>query len=90
MAILSTEDFDATTVDPTTVTLAGAGVKLKGKGTPMAFFDDVNGDGLTDIIVHVDTAALELSSGDAEATLEGETFDGVRIRGVDTVRIVQE
>jgi hypothetical protein len=90
VAILSTADFDATNIDPTTVTLAGASVKLKGKGTPMASFEDVNGDGLMDIVVHVDTTAFELSLGDTEALLEGETYDGVCIRGTDTVRIVND
>jgi len=90
VAIFSTSDFDATSVDPTTVTLEGASVKLKGKGTAMSSFEDVDGDGLLDIVVHVDTSSLLLSSGDTEAILEGETFDGVRIRGTDSVRIVNE
>lgn len=90
VAIFSTPDFDATNIDPITVTLAGASVKLKGKGTPMASFEDVNGDGFDDIVVHVDTTAFELSLGDTDAVLEGETYDGVRIRGTDSVRIVNE
>lgn len=88
VAIFSTADFDATTVDPTTVTLAGASVKLKGKGTPMASFEDINGDGLLDIVVHVETDSLKLSETDTEAILEGETFDGILLRGKDTVRII--
>ncbi len=91
VAIFSTPDFDATTIDPTTVTLAGASVKLKGKGTPMASFEDVNGDTLLDIIVHIDTTALEgLSMGDMDVVLNGETYDDKKISGVDTVRIVRE
>lgn len=92
VAILSTSfyEFDATTVDPTTVTLAGAGVRLRGKGTPMYSFQDVNGDLLTDLVVHVETEALELSDGDTEAVVRGETFDGMLIRGTDTVRIVPQ
>jgi N-acetylneuraminic acid mutarotase len=88
VSIFSTLDFDATNINPTTITLAGASVKLKGKGTPMASFEDINEDGILDIVVHVDTTTLELSSGDTDAVLEGETFDGVRIRGTDSVRIV--
>lgn len=89
VAIFSTTVFDATTIDPITVTLAGASVKLKGKGTAMTSFEDVNGDGLQDIIVHVDTAALELSMGDTDAVLGGETYDGKKIRGTDTIRVIE-
>ncbi len=76
--------------DPITMTLAGANVKLKGKGTSMASFEGINGDGLDDIVVHVNTTALQLTLGDTEAVLEGQTFDGLMIRGVDSVRIVRE
>ena len=41
VAIFSPATFDARTVDPLIVTLASASVKLKGKGTPMASFQDV-------------------------------------------------
>ncbi len=88
VAIFSSVDFDATTVDPLTVPLAGAGVKLRGKGTPMASKQDVNGDGLLDLVVHVETAGLTLTEGDVVAVLEGQTFGGVAIQGVDTVRTV--
>ena len=89
VAILGSADFDATTVDPYTVTLAGAEVALKGKAqTPMASVEDVNEDGFDDLIVHVDTEALELSDGDTIAILEGETYDGTSIAGEDTVNIV--
>jgi hypothetical protein len=88
VAILSSATFDATTVDPLTVTLANARVKLKGKGTPMASFQDINDDGLLDLVVHVSTEAIELSQTDTEAVLEGQTFGGTPIRGVDSVRVV--
>ena len=77
-------------MDPLTVTLAGAKVKLKGKGTPMSSAKDVDGDGLLDLIVHVDTTALQLTGTDTVAILGGVTFDGIKIRGEDTVRIVPE
>ena len=88
VAIFSTTDFDATTVDPTTVTLASAPVQLKGKGTPMVSFADINDDGLLDLVVHVSTEALQLNETDTEATLEGKTFNGTAIQGTDSVRIV--
>lgn len=88
VAILSSATFDANRVDPMRVTLASGGVGLKGNGTPMAALQDVNSDGLLDLVVHVSTDALELSETDTEAILEGQTFDGASIRGKDSVRIV--
>lgn len=88
VAIFSEPSFDARTVDPLSVTLAGATVELKGKGTPMASFQDVNGDGLIDLVVHVSTEALQLSDGDTEIVLEGKTFSGTSIEGRDSVRII--
>jgi hypothetical protein len=89
VAIISTPSFDATTVNPLGVTLAGSQVQLKGKGTPMYSFEDINGDGLADLVVHVTTEALQLSPTDAMAVLTGSTFGGVPITGSDSVRIVQ-
>jgi hypothetical protein len=89
VAIFSTEDFDATTVDPSTITLAGAEVRIRGKGDPSRYFQDVDGDGLLDVLVHVDTQTF-VPATDAEAILEGETFDGKKIRGVDSINIVNE
>jgi uncharacterized delta-60 repeat protein len=88
VAILSSERFDAAAVDPLTVRLAGAAVALKGKGTPSAILQDVNGDGLADLVVHVDTEALQLSATDIIAVLTATTFDGRAIAGTDSVRIV--
>jgi hypothetical protein len=88
VAILSTADFDATTVNPATVTLADADVKVKGNGTFLANPEDVNGDGLTDLVVHITTAGMSLTDGDIEAALTGRTFDGQAIRGSDSIRVV--
>jgi hypothetical protein len=88
VAIFSSPSFDATTVDPLSVTLAGASVALKGRGTAMASLQDVDGDGLVDLIVHVSTDALQLNDTDTQAVLEGKTFDGTAIRGTDSIRVV--
>ncbi|MCH7826033.1 MAG: hypothetical protein IH849_14640 [Acidobacteria bacterium] len=56
----------------------------------MASFSDVNGDGLTDIVVHVATDSLLLTDTDTEAVLMGETFDGIAFTGTDTIRIVPQ
>ena len=88
VAIFSSATFDATTVDPLTVTLADALVSIKGKGTPMSSVEDVNGDGYDDLVVHVDTDGLQLTDGDAVATVEGYTDCGIYFTGTDSIRIV--
>ncbi|WP_198552766.1 thrombospondin type 3 repeat-containing protein [Psychromonas sp. Urea-02u-13] len=90
VAILSTASFDARTIDPLTVNLSGAGVKLKGKAEkPMASFKDVNGDGLIDLLTHVDTTALEIPEGEASAILNAQTYSGEAVRGSDIITIVK-
>ena len=88
VAILSTASFDAATIDPASITLENAAVRLRGNGTPMAVLEDVNGDGRLDLLVHVTTQALSLTDGDAEATLTGRTLSGEPIRGSDAVRVI--
>ncbi len=89
VAIFSTPTFDARTVDPLTVTLASAPVQLRGNGTVMYSLQDVNNDGLLDMVVHVNTEALQLSSNDEVANLVGYTSDQIEVVGNDTVRIIQ-
>ncbi|MBI2247273.1 MAG: YncE family protein [Armatimonadetes bacterium] len=87
VAILGSAEFNVATIDPTTVTLAGAGVVMKKNG-PMASMDDVNGDGFVDLVVHVARKDLKLQVGDTEAVLEGKTYDGLAIRGTDSVVVI--
>ena len=89
VSIFSTLSFDARTIDPASVTLAGASVLLRGKSNWLYIIEDINNDGLEDMIVHIDTTALQLSVGDIDAVLEACTISGVKIRGTDSVRIVQ-
>lgn len=59
VAILSETGFDATNVDPDTVALAGAGVAVRGKGNKsLAHEEDVNNDGLLDLVCQVETENL--------------------------------
>ncbi len=49
---------------------------------------DVDGDGLTDYVLHFLTGLTGISEGDTEACLTGQTFGGIPIEGCDAVRIV--
>lgn len=88
VVILGSATFDPMTVEPATVTLAGAHVATRGQGQPMTAVADVNQDGFPDLVLHFRTQDLKLSPTDTEAVLRGETFSGQRIRGADSVRIV--
>ncbi len=54
----------------------------------MASFEDVNGDGRLDLVIHVTTSAFQLTVSDTTATVKGKTLGGVTIKGTDTVRVV--
>ncbi|MFH1884065.1 MAG: hypothetical protein ABIL62_15315 [Planctomycetota bacterium] len=98
VAILSDEGFDATTVDPGTIELAGASVVKRGKGNKfMAHKEDADGDGLLDLVVQVatddiDASLLEEVEEDnviyVYAVLTGSTYDGQDIEGRDEITIV--
>lgn len=89
VAILSSDSFDARSVDPMSVALANAGLKLKGNGQGIYSVNDVDGDGRPDLLVHILTQGLELTSGAESAELVGTTFSGVPIFGVDSVRVME-
>jgi len=81
VAVLSTEDFDASTVDPLTAVFAGA-------SSVHHAIEDVDRDGDHDLILHFKTQETNVAPDDTEACLTGETSDGVPIRGCDSVRTV--
>jgi hypothetical protein len=88
VAILSSATFDATSVDPATVKLAGATVAPTGNGALNAVVTDVNLDGLPDLLLHIATEELLLTPADTEAVLTGKTFSGQLIQGSDSVRVL--
>lgn len=88
VAILSEERFDATTVDPASVKLAGAGVRLQPNGSPMAFTQDVSGDGRADLVLHIESSDLKLAPADTVARLTGSAPGNLTVRGSDEVRVV--
>jgi hypothetical protein len=98
VAVLTTEQFDAATVNPATALFAGA--------EPQHWsFKDVDGDGDEDIIFHFRTQQLNLNQDSTEATLTAQlagtplmsqittqsaaqTSGGTVVSGTDTVKIV--
>jgi hypothetical protein len=87
VAVLSTEEFDATSVDPETVTLNGARVARRGNGDPHTSSRDVDSDGIADLLLYFRMSDLVLADGDADLWLDGRTKERKRIRGHDTVTL---
>lgn len=81
VAVLSTPEFDALAVDPSTVLFA--------QSSPIRWsYEDVDSDGDLDVLFHFRTQDLVLSVDSSEAELTGSTCDGQPIRGTDAIRIV--
>ncbi len=88
VAILSTPDFDATTeVDKSSLTFGRTGDE-DSLARCTRSNEDVNGDGLLDVVCHFRTQDTGFQSGDTEGILKGKTVDNVPIEGRDAVRIV--
>jgi hypothetical protein len=81
VAILTTVDFDATTVDPSTVLFAGA--------MPERWeLQDADRDGDVDLLLYFMIVKLSIDLNTTEITLTATTYDGLVIYGTDTVNII--
>jgi hypothetical protein len=81
VAILSSSTFNVVDVDVNTVMFAGA--------VPEKFaYEDVNSDGVADLVLHFRTQDLHLTDSSTEATLTGKLRNGTSVTGTDSVRIV--
>jgi len=83
VAIITTDSFDAMTIDPSTITFANANAVRWST-------EDVDGDGNEDMMFHFNTQDLELDEDSGNATLLGVTYDGMPIKGTDTVKIISK
>jgi hypothetical protein len=88
VAVLSSPDFDATSdVDQDSLTFGRTGDE-----DSLAFCssspEDVNDDGLYDLVCHFYTQHTGFECGDTEGILKGQSVDGVPIEGSDSVKIV--
>ena len=82
MAILTTETFDATQVDQSTVQFGPGDAGAVKKSISV---EDVDGDGDLDSVLHFRNRETGIVCGDTEASLSGQTFSGVEIRGSDNI-----
>ena len=88
VAILGSENLDASEIDQETLEFAAASPKAKGKHGKTPSFRDVNGDSYEDLVVRFPAQDLDLDADAEEATLTGQLLDGTKFTGTDSVRIV--
>ncbi len=85
VAILTTDNFDATTIDPLSVRFGPSGAReTHGRG----HIEDVDVDGDLDLVLHFRTQETGILCGDTSSSLTGVTFDGQLIQGSDSVQTV--
>ena len=85
VAILTTDTFDATTVDPLSVAFGPNGAL---EAHDRGHIKDVDSDGDLDLMLHFAVQDTGISCGDTSVSLVGETFDGQLIGGSDSIRTV--
>ncbi|MCH8993036.1 MAG: PEP-CTERM sorting domain-containing protein, partial [Acidobacteria bacterium] len=88
VAILGSDSFDVAGVDVMTLAFGPDGASFVHSHGP--HFEDLNGDGFTDLMAHFRIEKTGIEFGDMEACVTGETLDGTLFKGCDAVRTVPD
>lgn len=88
VAVLTTSLFNASRVDPLSLSLDGAVARVKGKSGNAGSLEDVDNDGDLDLVVHIIDEDGLYEEDDTLAILTGTTYSGAPLQGRDTICIV--
>jgi len=83
LAIMGASDFDATTVDASSIVFAGAVVSLDAAGNHRVSFEDINHDGFTDLVVRINRRSLRVGSQPIKAEFSARTTSGESLIGTE-------
>lgn len=88
--VLGSATFNVGDINTSSITVGGAPLKLKGKGSQEIDYKDWNSDGNIDLIVRVPTRSLQITSDqDARIQFSGLLNDGREVRGTSFTRLSQ-
>jgi hypothetical protein len=88
VAILTTGDFDASTVDPLSICFGDAEAPAERSCTEQhgaGHLEDVNRDKLPDLLLHFDVQTTGIDLNDTRACVIGRTRDGIGVYGCDVI-----
>jgi len=85
VAVLSTEDFDAITIRTRVARFGPAGAALVHNAP---HYEDVNGDGIMDLLMHFNSDETGIECGDEYAELRSSNEVGLSVVGIDLIKTV--
>ena len=88
VAIFGDDDLDVYDIDLLSLLLDGASPKQKGGSENVGSFEDVNDDGLTDLLLNFQMSELDIDPSATELVLDGLLNDGTVLFGSDLIRLV--
>jgi hypothetical protein len=88
VAIFGSDSFDVADVDVATLAFGPIGASFDHSHGP--HFEDLSGDGLTDLMVHFRIEETGIVLGEMQACVAGETLDRTPFEGCDAVRTVPD
>ena len=89
VAFMGSDSLDVNNLNPRTITFRGVDVLLVGKSDKSwCKFIDLNADGHTDMLCDVRTTGFRVDAATYTIQIQAETYDKNRLRGEDTLTIV--